>query len=542
MFTIKINGENLSFDKKVKLLDLTNGDKKYICARVNNHIRELDYEVYYDANVQLLTLEDDDSKGQYRRAIIFLFLNAAHEIMPETRFKISYSVSRCLFARDILGTPITIAQCKAIEEKMHELVDCDYPFIKEIVPNEEAIKYYSKLGQLDKIEILKYRPEKTVHFYNCNGYKNYLFGHMVPSTGYIKKFSLKNYYPGIIIQFPSGKSYAPIEDFKEEPNFARSLTAAGNWCKQTNLGLVSQINNYSEINKGRDLINITENKCNRDIVHLGDEIEKRIHESRMICIAGPSSSGKTTFANRLCDELKSRGFNPIRISLDDYYHSHDHIPHDENGDLDFEHIDALDKELFNQNMLDLLNGKEVALPKYDFKTNEKTFKDSISIANDQPIIVEGIHALNEKMSNLIPKANKFKIFIAPQVQLNLDYDNPISMTDIRLLRRIVRDNKYRNTTADETIKMWPSVRRGEFKWIYETQEEADYVFDSFLVYEPCVLRKFALPILKQIDHNSDSFHIADRLMRFLKYFKDVDSANVPCNSLLCEFIGGSSYE
>jgi len=542
MFTVKIGDESLSFDKKVKLLDLTKGNKNIICAKVNNIIRELSYDVYYNAEIEFLTINDSDARGQYRRALVFLFLNAAHLVMPETRFKISFSVSRCLFARDVNGTPITYEQCKLIESKMAELVAKDYPINKEIVSAEEAKKYYEDAKQYDKIGILQYRPEKTVHFYNCNGYRNYLFGHMVPSTGYITFFKIKNYYPGILISYPSSDYYDQNAPIIEEPNFAKSLTAAGVWSRKTNFDLISSLNNQIIDSKANDVINICESKHNRDLAHLGDLIESQIDTTRMICVAGPSSSGKTTFANRLCDELKSRGLRPIRISLDDYYLSRENIPLDENGEKDFEHIDALDKALFNQNMLDLLNGREVALPHYNFKTNKRTFRDPIKVTKDEPIIVEGIHALNEEMSNLIPKASKFKIFISPQVQLNLDYDNPISLTDIRLLRRIVRDSKYRNSSAEETIGMWPSVRRGEFRWIYKTQEEADYVFNSFLPYEACVLKKQALPLLRKIGQESNAFHTADRLIRFLKYFKDIDETYIPCNSLIREFIGGSSYE
>ena len=541
-FKVKVNNNEFSFEKKVRLVDLCHGNMDIIAAKVNNAVRELDYEVYYDASVEFLTLKDSCAIGQYRRSLLFVFLYAAHLVCPELRIKLSYSVSRSIFARDANGVQISYDMCQAIEKKMHEIVSANYRFEKIIVSNEEAQKLYQDFNLQDKIDILKYRPEKTVHFYVCNGYKNYLFGHMVPSTGYVKKFKLRSYYPGILISYPRSENGGEIPQFNEEPNFAKSLVESGQWAKTVKLDLVSRINDQITTPSAADLINICEDKHYRMLVHLGDIIEKQIDYTRLICIAGPSSSGKTTFANRLCDELKSRGFNPIRISLDDYYLTRDKMPIDENGQIDFEHIDCLDINLFNQNMIDLLNGKEVILPKFDFKINKRIDGRTLKVGPKDPIIVEGIHALNEQMTNAIPKSNKFKIFISPQVQLNLDYENPISITDIRLLRRIVRDNKYRNSPAEETISMWPSVRKGEFRWIYKTQEDADYVFDSFLPYEVCVLKKYALPLLRGIDKDSVYFPDAQRLIRMIKYFKNIDDINcIPCNSLICEFIGGSSY-
>jgi uridine kinase len=541
-FKIKLNNETLTFEKKIRLIDLSKGDKSYIAAKVNNRVFELDYEVYYDAEVVFLTLKDSIAIGHYRRSLLFIFLHAAHLVCPEIRFKLSYSISRAIFARDVNGGIVSPDTVEKIEAKMHELVNKDYPFEKIIVSNEEAEKIYKDYKLQDKIDILKYRPEKTVHFYVCNGYKNYLFGRMVPSTGYIQKFKLKPYNPGLLITYPRSECNGEIPPFTEEPNFSKSLTESGRWAKKVGLDLVSGINGQIKTPEAQDIINICEDKQYRMLVHLGDIIEQQIDTTRLICVAGPSSSGKTTFANRLCDELKSRGFTPIRVSLDDYYLQREDVPVDEDGNPDFEHIDALDKKLFNENMLDLLNGKEVTLPKFNFKKNQREAGRTLKIKSTDPIIVEGIHALNEEMTSLIPKSNKFKIFISPQVQLNLDYENPISLTDVRLLRRIVRDFKYRSASAEETFSMWPSVRKGEFRWIYKTQEDADYVFDSFLPYEVCVLKRFALPLLKSVDKDSIYYPDALRLIRMIKYFKDIDPKFIPCNSLICEFIGGSSYE
>ena len=277
------------------------------------------------------------------------------------------------------------------------------------------------------------------------------------------------------------------------------------------------------------------------LVELGDKIQNNIKEIKLICIAGPSSSGKTTFADRLTHELLSRGIHPIRISLDDYYKRGDNIPKDENGENDYETLEALEINLLNQNLISLLSGEEVTLPTFSKKTGKTSFSRTEKINKDDPIIIEGIHALNENLTPLLPKNIKYKIYISPQAQINLDYENPVSLSDIRLIRRIVRDYKHYSSSVESTLAMWPSVRRGEFKWIYKTQEDADFVFDSFLNYEFGVMKKYALPILKKVDLDGPYGADAQRLINFLKYFTDINEKVIPCSSILREFIGGSSY-
>ena len=547
-FTITYENKSDTFEKKVKLLDLTNGNKDYICALVNGQLRELDYDVYYDANVEFLTLKDHDAMGIYERSLRFIFTMASHLVIPGIKFRMTYSVSRTIYAqliqkgsnKELYLTPKLVKQ---IEEKMHEIVKADYPFLRLIKTNEEAKEIYEDFNLADKAAILEYRPEKTVHFYNCNGYYNYMYGKMVPSTGYLKNFKLLFYAPGLLIQYPRSETNGEIPEFNDEPNFSDSLINSQKWGQLVGLNYISSINKKikkSELSQV-ELINICEDKHNRMLCELGEKISQQIDNIRVICIAGPSSSGKTTFADRLTVELKSRGLNPIRISLDDYYKNREDVPKDEDGSYDFESIDALNVELFNENVLSLLNGDEVKLPTYNFKTNSRDFSRKVKIGDNDLIIVEGIHALNERMTSSIPKYLKFKIYISPQAQINIDDENPISITDIRLLRRIVRDNQYRGTSAEETLKMWPSVRRGEFKWIYKTQEDANYVFDSFLNYELNVFAKYALPLLKKISNDSPYYTDAFRLINMIKYFKPIEEKRIPCTSLLKEFIGGNCY-
>ena len=364
---------------------------------------------------------------------------------------------------------------------------------------------------------------------------------MVPSTGYLKDSKLRFYAPGILIQYPRSEYDGKIPPFKDEPTFSDTLINAQKWSSLVKLSTVSEINKKIKDNELSvvELINLCENKHNRMLCELGQKIEDQIDTIRLICIAGPSSSGKTTFADRLTMELKSRGINPIRVSIDDYYKRREDVPLDDDGNYDFESIEALDVDLFNEDILNLLNGQEVRLPTFSFKENKRTFDRKVILGPKDPIIIEGIHALNEKMTISIPNYLKFKIYISPQAQINLDNENPISLTDIRLLRRIVRDNQYRGSSAIETLSMWPSVRKGEFKWIYATQEYANYVFDSFLNYELCVLSRHALPLLRKIDPESEYGPDAERLIGLIKYFKPIDEKWIPCSSILKEFIAKS---
>ena len=544
-FKLTIDGTTHVFDKKVELLSLTNGDKDIICATVNGRVRELNYDVYYDADIKFLKVNDHDAMGIYERGIRFLFAMATHNLYPGLRFRLTYSVSRTIYAQIDAGDSVTKFLTEdivnKIEAEMHRIVDADYPFKRLIKSNEEAQEIYKKFGLYDKLEILPFRKEKTVHFYDCNGYYNYMYGKMVPSTGYLKDFKLRYYHPGILIQYPRSETNGEIPPFIDEPMFQDTLEGANAWSSLVHLSTVADINDYSSNKQGTNLINVCENKHNRMLVQIGDKIQKNISNIRLICIAGPSSSGKTTFADRLTLELVSRGINPIRISIDDYYKRREDVPLDEDGNKDFETLDALDIETFNENILSLLEGEEVAIPTYDFKTNSRHYDRKVKIGPNDPIVIEGIHALNENLTHLIPKQIKYKIYISPQAQINLDNVNPISLTDIRLIRRIVRDAKYRNSSAEETISMRPSVRRGEFKWIYKTQQDADFVFDSFLNYELCVMKKYAMPLLEKIDKDGKYGADAARLIKLLKYFVDIDEKYIPCNSILREFIGGSSY-
>ena len=545
-FTLNYLGQKKTFEKKVALLDLiqeNDPERQYVAAKVNNRVRELSYEVYYDADIEFLTVKNSEAVKIYEATLRYVVAMAFARCYPNLKIRFAYNVSRCISIH-LLDPSVRAdtAMLLKIRHEVEEIIKADYPLKKTIVPNEEAAKIYAEKGFADKLEILSYRPEKTVHLYECDGYLNYMYQVMLPSTGYIKNYKLRLYSPGFLLQYPRAENGGEIPEFKDAPTFGRVLTDAHDWAKIIGVNTVAGINSTIKDLGIIEFINLCEARHNRMLCELGEMIEDDIDEIPLICIAGPSSSGKTTFANRLRIELLARGIHPIRISLDDYYKPREETPLDEEGKPDFETIEALDIETFSQNMVDLINGKEVTLPRFDFQLGHRVNGRTLKIGKNQPLIIEGIHALNDRLTVDIPKSAKFKIFIAPQSQTNLDDHNPVSLTDLRLIRRIVRDKKFRNSSAEETLSMWPSVRRGEFKWIYDTQEGSDYVYNSYLPYELPVMKKYALPLLQAIDKESEYYPDAERLIRMLKFFIDMEDNWVPSNSLMREFIGGSCYK
>ena len=554
-FTISLGTEKLVFDQPTKVLDIVGNDRNIICVKVNNRVRELTYVVDKDAEIVPLTFKDRDAKPCYEASLRYLVAMAMHRINPEIKIRFSYNVSRSIFMQ-ILNPKIfcTSHLVLELEEQMKKIVQEDIPLVRKILSKEDAEETYKKWGYDDKVEILKYRPEKTAHIYSCAEYENYMYNRMVPSTGYISKYKLLYYAPGIIIQYPRPDTNGTIPPFEDAPTFGKTLKKAHEQAIITGADSIVGINRRLQEDGPIDLISLSEASHARQLTELGDMIQNDIEDIRLICIAGPSSSGKTTFANwmnrdrfilsaghgsaMLYSMLHFAGFD---ISLDDYYLTKEEIPLDEKGETDYESIEALDIERFNSDMADLIAGFEVEIPKFDFKVGHRVEGRRVKLGEGDPVIIEGIHALNERMTSQIPSHQKFKIFIAPQAQISIDNVNPMSITDLRLLRRIVRDYQFRNSSATETLSMWNNVRLGEFKWIYKTQEGANYVFNSFLNYELCAMKKYAMPLLQEIDVESQYYPVAERLIRMLKFFIDMPDEWVPCNSLLREFIGGSCF-
>ncbi len=531
--------------EEVSIEELIPENKKYqfIRAEVDGRLRELPYLVKGPCKIQLFNIVDVESMVIYKNTLRYIIAMAIHNVFPKMSVIFSNDVSRSIYVRPVdEKLNINTVKINQIEEEIKRIINADLPISKRLVSKAEAKKDYKNLGMPDKIGILKYRDEQMVHQYSCDGYVDYMYGYMVPSTGYIGKFKIIPNMPGFIIQFPRAESNGDIPPFTRETVFANTLITSREWGKTVGVDTIAGINRQVTELGSTDFIMMCESHHNNMLADLANKIISSSTPIRLICIAGPSSSGKTTFANRLRLELLSFGVRPIRISLDDYYLSRDQIEKDADGNVDLEAVNALDIPYLNKQMLQLVEGEEVILPRFDFQSGKRVPGRKLKVDKDQPIIIEGIHALNDELTSLISNNQKFKIFIAPQAQINIDNHTPISLTDLRLLRRIVRDSKFRQSSPEDTIKMWPSVRNGEFKWIYSTQESADYVFNSLLPYELCVMKEYAFPLLAKIDKSSDSYVTCRRLMNFLKYFVNIEEDDVPDNSLMREFIGGSCFK
>lgn len=542
---IKVNDQTLLFDKPVTLEDIANQlkEENVLAASVNGRLRELTFIVTKDCEVTFLKYNHSDAIRIYESTLRYVIAMAVKNLYPEAKIKFNYSISRSILATiDNLQTIMDNKVVHFIQEEVRKIIFENHPITRKRVSIGEATKLYTELNMPDKVAILEYREEDYVNLYECNGYINYMFGYMLPRTGYLKAFNMFLYHPGFIIQYPRAEFNGEIPVFKDEPTFGVTLKQAAKWGKIIQGDSIPKMNEYAkDYASSVDFVNMCESKHNHMLADLGTLIQSNMDNIRLIAVAGPSSSGKTTFTNRLRIELMTRGIKPIMISIDDYYFSKDKAPRNEDGSPDLEHVDALDVELFNHDMSALVQGQEVTLPKFNFKTGTREKGKTIKLNEDTPILIEGIHALNERMTQSIPKHQKFNIYIAPSTQLHIDDHNPISITELRLLRRIVRDQKYRNSSAIDTMDMWPSVRRGEFRWIYPFQREANFVFNSELTYEFAVLKKHAVAQLQAIPKENRHFITANRLLKFLKYFDDIEDDIVPCNSLLREFIGGSSF-
>lgn len=542
---LKIEGQTHSFDRPQVLLDVAQSLKltNVLAATVNGRLRELSYIETKDAEVQFLGYDNADAIRVYESTLRYVIAMAIKRLMPSVKVRFNYSISRSILAvLDNYDGPVNHAVVNAIKAEVDKLIKANLTITRKRVSIGEATKLYTDLDMPDKVSILEHREEDYVNLYECDGYINYMFGYMLPKTGLLENYHVFPYHPGFIIQYPRAELGGKIPDFKDEPTFGQALKEAAKWGKIIEGNSIAKINEYAkDYPSAVDFVNMCETKHNHQLNELGNLIQSNIDSIRLIGIAGPSSSGKTTFSNRLRVELMSRGIKPIMISIDDYYLGKHLAPVGEDGQPDLEHIDALDVALFNHDMLALIEGQSVTLPKFNFKNGTREQGKTIRLQEDTPIIIEGIHALNEKLTRSIPKHQKFQIYIAPQTQLHIDDHNPISITELRLLRRIVRDQKYRNASAIDTMNMWPSVRRGEFKWIYPFQREANYTYNSELSYELAVLKKHAVAQLQAIPRDNKHFITANRLLKFLKYFDNIDDDIVPCNSLLREFIGGSSF-
>ncbi len=550
MIKVNFNGNSLAVEEGTRVLELIEPKerKNLVVCQVGAQVKELNYKLSEKNNgmtIRLLNLSNAEAGRAYSASLRYIVAMAFYRIYPDVKIRFSYNISRSISCQAITKSFNMSRAVDEIRREVEKIIAEDLPIERVTVTIEEATEIYKKFHLDDKIDILQYRPENTVHLYKCGDYYNYLHNYMVPSTGCIYNYTITPYSPGIIIQYPRHDLDANIPEFEEEATYCKTLQRAYSWAEKAGVQTVTEINRKIDRGEGLEFVQMCEAYHNRQLAELGDAIEKEIENVRLVAIAGPSSSGKTTFCNRLRIELLSRGIDPVTISMDDYYFEKDKISQLQGkpvGKLDLEHTDCLDIELFNKDLFDLINGETVTLPRFNFKMDRREKGKTIKVGQNVPIIIEGIHALNERLTKSIPKHQKFKIYIAPHAQLNIDDHSPLSVTNARLIRRIVRDMKFRGCPAAETIDMWQSVRNGEFRWIYPNQENADYVFNSSLGYELCVLKKQAMEALTQITASDPQYLVANRLIKTLKYFREIeDDSIIPCNSLLREFIGGSCF-
>jgi len=512
-----------------------------VAARVNNKLRELTYHMSENADVNFVSITSLDGVRIYQRSLSFVFIRAAMELFKDIHVRVEHSLSGGLFCEFDYERKLLTEDIEKIKARMLEIVEADEPFYKEAVPKEEAKAIFEKFNMKSKIHLLEYREHDTINLYTCGWLRNYFYGYMLPSTGYLKVFDLQPYDDGVILRHPNKANPFDLPDFEEHPKLAQIFREAERWGEIVEIDYVAKLNDNIKHGKYFNAIKIAEALHEKKVAAIADKISDS--DKRLVLIAGPSSSGKTTFANRLMIQLQVNGLKPVTVSIDDYFVNRDKTPLDEDGNFDFESVDAVDTAQFNIDLEKLLAGEEVELPTFNFQKGEREYNGhKLKIHPDQPIIIEGIHGLNEKLTASIPKKDKFKIYISALTQLNIDDHNRIPTTDVRLLRRIVRDNNYRGHNAQRTIEMWPSVRRGEGRNIFPYQEEADVMFNSALIYELAVLKKHAEPLLEAIEETEPESVEAKRLLKFLSYFESIENDSlIPYSSILKEFIGGSGF-
>lgn len=513
-----------------------------VAAMVDNDLRELTFSPRDGSVVEFLDMSTEDGMRIYRRSASFILIRAAREVLPGCRVTIEHTLGNGLYGEIHWERPLRQEDIDKIEGRMWEIVRADIPFEKKTLSVEEAIELFRRDGQEDKVRIFKYRQDPMVNIYSCGWFHDYFYGYMVPSSGYVKRFRLRLYLPGFILEFPRKENPLVIPEYVESAKLASIYFEAEKWGQVLGVRDIPALNEITESGRAGEVVRVSEAFHEKKIARIADMIAENRDRLRIILIAGPSSSGKTTFAQRLLVELMVNGLRPITISLDDYFVEREKTPLDESGKPDFESIEAIDIPLFNDHLIRLIQGDEVELPVFDFLEGKRKFNGrKLRIGPDQPIIIEGIHGLNDRLTNLVPKSRKFKIYVSALTQLNLDDHNRIPTTDVRLLRRIVRDNQFRGHKAEDTFRLWPSVRAGEEKNIFPFQEEADIMFNSALAYELAVLKNYAKPLLEGIDERSPVFSEAKRLLKFLNYIVPMDADIVPMNSILREFIGGSCF-
>lgn len=527
----------------IKLQDIAseiedNYDGYITLASIDNKLKELTTIITQDCNIRFLDTNNIDGYRTYSRSLTLIFIMACEELYDNCRVTIEHSLSNGLYCEVHTNKILTERDKDDIKKKMQEIIDKDYPIEKNVITKKEAIELFKKHNMPSKAELLDYKEYDDVKIYKCNNHVDHFYGHMLPSTGHLKVFDLIEYEGGFILIGPSEDNKHKLKEFIPQPKLSNIYREMENWSKLMSVDTVLSLNKIIESNKYGDLIRTVEALQEKKLGNIADIIKEE--NKRIILIAAPSSSGKTSFAHRLSTQLKVNNLFPVQISLDDYFVDRDKTPLDEFGNYNFESIYAIDLERFNKDLSDLLEGKEVIIPRFNFKLGKSEEGKKLKIEKNQPIILEGIHGLNPMLTSSIPDKDKFKIYLSVLTQINLDEHNRIPTTDLRLIRRIVRDNQFRGHDAKRTILTWESVRRGEKQNIFPYQEEADIIFNSSCVYELAILKSYVRPLLEDIDTESEAYLEANRILKFLQYFVELkDISDLPPTSILREFIGGS---
>ena len=538
--------KNLEIENRQKVIDIfkeeiKNSENNIIACKCNNEVKSLNYEVETEDKVELIDTTTRDGRRVYIRGLLYIMAKALYELYPKALLTVNYQLSNSMLC-EIENMEITEGFIKKLSEKMNDIVKKDLEIKKIEMTKEEAIKFYEKEKTLRGILQLENKEKDEVSLYFCEEYYNYFYGVMPVSTGYIKKFEVIKYHDGFLLRYPSKNSPNALDDYHETKKLLNTLDEYEDIHKTLGISTVYKLNKAISEGKAQDIISLAEALHEKKISDIADKIIER-KNVKAILIAGPSSSGKTTFAKRLGIQLRLNGLKPVTISVDNYFVERKDNPKHSDGTYDFECIEAIDLKLFNEHLTKLLNGEEIDVPTFNFKTGNKEYHgEKMKLADDEVLVMEGIHCLNDKLTESIPKEQKYKIYISALTVLNIDYYNRISTTDTRLIRRIVRDYQFRSYSALHTLQTWLSVNKGEEKYIYPFQEEADSMFNTSLIYELCVLKKHAHPLLKEITNVSKEFSEAKNLYNLLNYFEDIPDELVPRNSLLREFIGGSIFE
>ncbi len=542
---IKLDNENINVEDNKSIIELfgdkLKGNNHIIACDINNEIKTLKYIPKENDNVSFVDVTSRDGRRTYIRGLLFIMSMAFNECYPEAFLSVNYQLTNAMYC-EVDNLKVTREMIENVSKKMKEIVSKKLDIKKVEMSKEEAIKFYEKENSLRGILQLDNEQKKGVSLYFCEGYYNYFYGVMPINTEYINVFEIVPYNDGILLRYPDKSNPNALEAGVASKKMIAILDEYKDIHRVLDVNTIYKLNKQIREGKSAELVLLAEALHEKKISDIADNVVKR-KNVKVILIAGPSSSGKTTFAKRLGIQLRLNGLKPVTISVDDYFVERKDTPLDKNGKYNFECIEAIDLKLFNDNLTTLLNGGEILCPTFDFKEGSKKYTGKkMSLAEDEVLVIEGIHCLNDKLTESIPKELKYKIYISALTILNIDYYNRISTTDSRLIRRMVRDYNFRGYTAIHTLQIWNSVNNGENQYIFPYQDEADSMFNTSLIYELCVLKKYALPMLEEIDNSYVEYAEAKRLCEFLKYFEDIEDKYVPENSILREFIGGSVFE